>query len=373
MKIAVVAPWVPAIKGNSLAASFARSLSRNAHEVDFIVHTLKEDLEKDLIAILGDRVNLISLHKTTHENINSLRYLKLQYFSKMDGDLTDFVLTRGDYELLVLVSNEGRGIARRLKKSNSNGDLKAAIIVQELIDYSFDINKEGIPSYIRKMFLFLKPIFRYIERKRLNGFDLIYSNSKWTSRNLLNLYGIKSRMSLALYDNENFKIDDICVKETRIAVPTASLDRYGTGLLLRLHIDGIPLVTFGPKNVKGLNNLGFLPMEEMRRLISESKATLFYFDYEALGLIPFESLSLGTPVITIPKQGPHEELQDNRFVHFFNDYGSLLRTCRNLLLEDQDNKYRHECSDSVEDFHSEMVAGRFLEDVNRYRGGEVNS
>ena len=373
MKIAVVAPWVPAIKGNSLAASFARSLSRNAHDVDFIVHTLKEDLEKDLIAILGDRVNLITLHRSTDEKINSLRYLKLQYFSKIDGELTEFILNRGDYDLLVLISNEGRGIARRIKENNKTGDLKTAIIVQELIDYSFDMNKEGIPAYIRKIFLFLKPIFRYIERRRLKGFELVYSNSKWTSGNLLNLYGVKSRMTLALYDDENFKIDDSFVKEKRIAVPTASLDGHGIELLLRLQLDGIPLVAFGPKNVEGLNNVGFLRTEEMRRLISESKATLFYFDYEALGLIPFESLSLGTPVITLPKQGPYEELKDNEYVHFFNDYDSLLRTCRNLLIEDQEEKYRLECSRSVELFHSDMVAGRFLEDVDRYMGGGVHS
>ena len=373
MRIAVIAPWVPAVKGNSLAASFARSLSKHFHDVDFIVHTMKADLEEDLKRILGERVNLVALNKSAEEKISSYRYLKMQYFSKIDDDLSDFILTRGDYNLLVVISNEGRGIARRVKKKltdTQSAALKTAIIVQELIDYSFEISKEGIPSYIRKMFLFLKPIFRYIERKRLTGFDLIYSNSNWTSKKLFELYGIKSRMSLALYDDMNFKMKDIGAKEEQIVVPTASLDKSGSELLLRLHNDGIPLVAFGPKNVEGLNNLGFLPLEEMHRIISISKATLFYFDYEALGLIPFESLSLGTPVITLPKQGPYEELKENKFVFFFDNYDSLLKTSRDLIHSTQNSDYRQGCSDSVSGFHSAIVVNRFLEDFVSYIGGE---
>ena len=373
MKIAVIAPWVPAIKGNSLAASLARSLSKHSNRVDFIVHTMKADLEGDLRYILGEKVNLITLHKSVEEKISSYRYLKLQYFSKIDKDLTDYILAHGDYELILLISNEGRGVARKLRKkfpNNRSVNLITAIIVQELIDYSFDLNREGIPYYIRKLFLFLKPIFRYIERKRLTSFDLVYSNSSWTSKNLWDLYDIKSRMSLALYDDENFKLEEINIKEEQIAVPTASLNNSGSGLLLRLSKDGVPLVAFGPNGVSGLKNLGFLPTRDMCRLISISKATLFHFDYEALGLIPLESLSLGTPVITIPEQGPYGELKDNRFVSFFKDYDSLLKICKDLLHTNQDIIYRQACSNSVSDFRSEIVVGRFLEDVRNYLRGE---
>ena len=101
----------------------------------------------------------------------------------------------------------------------------------------------------------------------------------------------------------------------------------------------------------------------MCKLISNSKATLFYFDYEALGLIPLESLSLGTPVITLPKQGPYEELKLNKFVYFFKDYDSLLKICKNLLETNQDAVYRQTCSESVNNFRAEVVASRFLVDV----------
>ncbi|MCW1311491.1 MAG: glycosyltransferase [Candidatus Rehaiarchaeum fermentans] len=369
MKIAIVVPWAPVIKGNSYAASFARALSELNQKVDFIVHTMKADLEEDFKNILGGKVNLIILNRSDNESINFYKYFKLQYFSKIDEDIAEFILTNGDYNLLVLISNEGKKIPMKIKKKLNNYSSKTlitAIIVMELIDYSFDLNKEGIPSHVRKLFLFLKPIFRYVERKRLNSFDLVYSISNWTSNNLLKLYGIKSKMSLPLYDDKNFKMEDTIVKENQIAVPTASLNNHGLKLLLRLQNDGIPLVAFGPKNANGLKNLGFLSMEEMRRLISKSKATLFYFDYEALGLIPLESLSLGTPVITIPKQGPYEELKDNRFVYFFNSYDSLLKICRDLIQVDQDTEYRLACSNSVNDFRSEIVASRFLKDIQNY-------
>ena len=98
----------------------------------------------------------------------------------------------------------------------------------------------------------------------------------------------------------------------------------------------------------------------------------FYFDYEALGLIPFESLSLGTPVITIPKQGPYEELGNNKFVYFFSDYDSLLKSCRYLIASTQDATYRQTCSDSINAFRSKKVAEKFLDDVCGYLRGERN-
>lgn len=374
MKIAIVVPWVPRIMGISLACAFSRALSELGETVEFIVHTLNVPFENELKRILMGKVKLTILNKVHDGKISPFIYLKKQYFSQMAGDIVEFIVSSKDrYDILMLISNEGKSLGNVINKKFRNNPKDKPITVlltQELIDYTFTINKDGLSNHFRRIFSISKPFFRYIEISRMHGFDLIYSNSNWTSKNLLNLYGIKSRMSLALYDDKNFKMDCMDDKLSQIAVPTASLDDYGSELLLHLQNDGIPLITFGPKKLNGLKNLGFLSIKDMHRVVSLSKATLFYFDYEALGLIPFESLSLGTPVITIPKQGPYEELKNNRFVYFFNNYDSLLRICRNLLSTDQDSAYRNSCSNSVNAFRSEAVAGFFLEDIRNYIRGE---
>jgi glycosyltransferase involved in cell wall biosynthesis len=367
VKIAIIVPWIRQIKGTSLACAFSRALSEFGETVEFVVHTINIAVENDLKQILGEKVRLTILNRVVDEKINPLIYLQKQYFSKIDGDIVKLLTSsKNKYDQVILISNEGRRIGNKISRkfrNNLNDKPATILLLQELIDYSFTIGKEGIPAYIRRLFSLVKPLFRYIEKKRLRGFDLIYSNSDWTSKNLSVLYGINARMPLALYDDYNFKLLQLEHKEELIVVPTASLDKNGIDLLLRLQEDGIPLIAFGSKRIRGIKNVGFLTTIDMCKLISKSKATLFYFDYEALGLIPLESLSLGTPVITIPKQGPYEELKLNKFVYFFKDYDSLLKICKNLLETNQDSVYRQTCSESVNNFHAEVVASRFLVDV----------
>ena len=374
MKIAIVVPWVPRIMGISLACALSRALSELGEAVEFIVHSLNINVENELREILTEKVKLTILKRVSNGKISPFVYFEKQYFSRMTQKIVEFLASsKVRYDIVMLISNEGKGIGKLLNKKfkNNLGSKPITILLtQELIDYTFTMDKVGLPDYIRRLLSLWKPLFRRVEMNRMRGFDLIYSNSNWTSKNLRHLYGIKSRLPLALYDDENFKMENIRAKVDQIVVPTASLDKHGSELLMRLHSDGIPLVTYGPKNVEGLKNLGFLPMEKMRKLISISKATFFYFDYEALGLIPFESLSLGTPVITIPKQGPYGELRNNKFVYFFSDYDSLLKTCRDLIAANQDATYREACSNSINAFRSEKVANQFLEDVSNYLKGE---
>ncbi|MEM0134410.1 MAG: glycosyltransferase [Thermoplasmatales archaeon] len=366
MKTAVVVPWIPAIKGSALAIAVAKYLKREGAEVDFIAHTVASEHIEELKEMLGCGVNLIILEKSNKEKINTLSYLKYQYFSRMDKDISKFI-SNSSYDFVLVISDEGHAIAKTFKKSINeplSNIPKFGILMQELIDYSFESEIYTSYGLIRKFARILLPIFHNIEKKRLNYFDFVYSNSEWTSKNLMLYYGIKARMAISPVDEELFGFNsDVSTKSCRIALPTAALDKSGKKLVKRLKMDGIDLVAYGSKQVEGVPNLGFLSREEMSSVIASASALLFYFDYEALGLIPIESLMLGTPVITIPKQGPLSSLSYNKFVKFANNYQEFLDSCKYFLQQSSDRDIRSECAYSVRNFSAAIVVHKLYEDI----------
>ncbi|EQD40073.1 glycosyltransferase, partial [mine drainage metagenome] len=124
----------------------------------------------------------------------------------------------------------------------------------------------------------------------------------------------------------------------------------------------LPLVAYGPRPPPPSVSIpyrGFLSEDEMRVFLSGAAATLFLFDYEALGLVPFESLAAGTPVITLPKQGPHRTLSHNRDVYFGRDVGELRELCARILQSPPTRADRARCRESVEVYKSSESARSF--------------
>ncbi|MEM3844455.1 MAG: hypothetical protein QXU98_01915 [Candidatus Parvarchaeota archaeon] len=116
-----------------------------------------------------------------------------------------------------------------------------------------------------------------------------------------------------------------------IAIPTVALDQPRIEIVRKLHLDGIEMKIFGSFKTGTPEEEGYLDEEEMIDLIGRVSAVLFLFDYESFGLIPFESLALGTPVTTEKKLRPGYELSDNPYVTFANTYDEILTACREAL------------------------------------------
>ena len=125
---------------------------------------------------------------------------------------------------------------------------------------------------------------------------------------------------------------------------------------------GINHVNISPKNSNAPMAIDPTSYQEyfFSNILAKANATLYLFDYEALGLPVLESLASGTPVITNPKQGPYVVHANNPNVHFVSSYESLLDCCRLLLSHDKTKAEIISCKDSVAGFSSDIVAGNLL-------------
>ena len=116
-----------------------------------------------------------------------------------------------------------------------------------------------------------------------------------------------------------------------VAIPTAALDNEKIKIIQSLAKNGIELIAYGPIQVSGIRNEGFVSDEKLKEILGKASVTLFLFDYEGLGLIPFESLAMGTPVVTEKKLGPGMELASNPYVEFVEDHENLTELLKNYL------------------------------------------
>ncbi|MEM3191659.1 MAG: hypothetical protein QW292_06135 [Candidatus Parvarchaeota archaeon] len=87
-------------------------------------------------------------------------------------------------------------------------------------------------------------------------------------------------------------------------MPTVALDKTIIEIVRKLHLDGIEMRLRSLIDTEIYEEARYLDEKEMINLIERARAVLVLFDIESLGLIPFESLALGTLVITEKKIGP---------------------------------------------------------------------
>ena len=333
MKVAIVVPWVPEIKGISLAITIAKYLSKKGAYVEFVVHKLDGRFKLEVASMLGSTVTFRYLNESPKERISRLNYLRYQFLSKIDKELAEYLMEE-HRDLILVVSDEGHNIAKFLRKYALDNEMETPVIgllVQELIDYSFMPSVYQSYPIMRLLLSPVKFVFHRIEEKRLLSFDFLYVNSQWTAKNLKKLYGLDSRRIVSLVDDELFpNVYKPLDQRDGIVVPTASLDKKRIKIIMNLISEGVDITTYGKKKVPGARNLGFLPRNRMIEVISDAKAMLFLFDYEALGLIPIESLLVGTPVIAEDKQGPSLCLKNCQCVKLTHSYSETLKHCKSF-------------------------------------------
>lgn len=332
MRFAIVVPVVYGLLGVRETLLLAKSLSEeDGINVDIYIHTLKEEVYDELRSKAG-KARIHCLNRKNDLKGSNFRHIYHQLTRKLDKELSRFIESQHElnkYEAIVVCGNEGHWIPEYVRKWKSGEHPIVGVYVQEIIDHIFLLKRERDYTIMRTVLFPLLPLLHFIEDKRLSQFDVVVAVSDWTSQILQYLYGHHPDMILSIIDVKLFAKPKGSIRKNYIALPTASLDKEGIDTAIGLFNEGINLISYGSREIKPIPHMGFLDDTAMIRFLAEAKATLFLFDYEGLGLIPLESLSVGTPVITYDKQGPFATLihAPEECVSFGHTYESLKTHC----------------------------------------------
>ncbi len=348
MRIAIVIPYLVKVEGNKTALILASRLAKK-NEVFVLSYSVKEAVIDEVRSLIFPAKFLYA--KTIDKGKYGIMFaIKYQLFKGVDRKLAKLIKTLKPLDMYLVISDEGHWIPEYF---NEKDNIKSALVVMELHDHGLISAGNDPMKFPILRTVFASPVYgmaKMMEYRRFRSFDILLANSTWTKIVFQYLYGLPVSGILFGIDTNVFKPTESEYSEMNfIAVPTISLkkDPYGRQLISRLAHDGIPLLSYGPIEIQGVRHLGYLSQEEMVKVLSAAKATLFLFNYEALGLIPFESLACGTPVITYPKQGPLVELDNNKNVSYFRNYEELLKLCKFYLELAKDEKLTNSCRESV--------------------------
>lgn len=369
MRIAIVTPLVTRVFGNRCAFVIARELARS-HDVTLMAHSVSEDIVPEVRRQIGAaRLDCIRTIPPARQNMGRLFYWQLTRGADraLAGRLrrgTD----AGAFDAVVVFADEGHWIGPYLANWPPAERPVTAVCLLELVDHPFLLRATRPNPTLRRLAMPAYPLVHFLEAGRLRSFDLRFGTSRWASTQAEYLYGEPTDGELSAYDDSLFSPPETPVPgEPYLALPTASLDARGLSAVRQLTSSGIRLVAFGPQAAPGAENRGYLSDSEMVELLRSARGTLILFDYEALGLMPIESLATGTPVITEPHQGPLLEHRGNPFVQFATDHPSRLAACRQLLTQAKTPESMRACQATVDRFRPGPVAAVLLAQIERMR------
>lgn len=318
MRIAFVYPYLTRISGSRGPLAIASELS-SENEVDIFTFSVGESL-MDSVKSLAGNASFHYLKKIDKPRFGMAFAIKYQVLRGIDRKIFRMVNEKHvkmPYDMVIVASNEGRNIGQYVKGIKGRKPV-TSLILMELHDHGFHMYYDRKYGIMRFLAWPIYPIVNIIERWRFHDFDLIFANSLWTATIFQYLYGIEVAASLPTLAPET--LPELPLDTGYIAVPTVSINADQMKIIQKLASDGFKLKCFGPRKVNAGEYLGFVSDQERLQIMAGARATLFLFDYEALGLIPLESLQLGTPVVTVPKAGPLSELRDCSDVHFATEY-----------------------------------------------------
>ena len=360
--MAVVIPVIYRPYGVRESLLLAKSLADEGAKVEVLIHTADSDAFTDIKNHLGN-LAVFCLNSKKHLRPSRAKYLFHQLTRRLDRELANVLKERhaiDRYDAIIVCANEGHWISEYVLKWRTDSRPVLGVYVQELIDHVILLRRERSFGIMRSFLSALLPLLHFIEQKRLSLFDVMLPNSKWTSQILRYLYGFETDMIISILDLKTFARPADAVRKDYIALPTSSLDENAKSIAVRLFSEGIKLISYGPECVNPVPYVGFLSDSEMIKFLSEAKATLFLFDYEGLGLIPLESLAVGTPVITYDKQGPLSALEaaPNDCVLFGHTYEDLRNYCNQFI--HNESPPCKECIDFMTVFSPERYAKQLI-------------
>lgn len=371
MRIAIVDPYIRGIFGQREHLKIAELLSRN-NEVDLIVYKISENIIQEVRSMIGS-ANLIFFTTNSSNKYELLYTIKYMYGGIADRSLYSFLKDKNYDAIVVISSVEGWWLGYMLgNKKRSGRPLTCLVLTDPPTGVSLEYYEHGKHSGLTALFdnLFIK-----FQKFRLDRFDCIFGQSEWTNDIMKKIYGINVIGKAGGINTEKFNITKVVIndEEPYIAVPTVALDSKRRNIIRMLYRAGVRMRLYGPVKLDIPGELGFISDEEMINVLGNASATLFLFDYEGLGLIPLESLSLGTPVITEKRLGPGAELSGNRYVTFVNGFEDTLKACRDRLTEKPTYEERLKIRESVKQYSFENFAGlierTLAEKLNAYNAG----
>lgn len=363
LKVAIVIPTIVTIGGNRTAFLLAKSLV-DWFDVSLICYHISSELIEKVESLISP-AHLKYKYEIDGGSWSTLKSLRYQFVRGRDRSLAKFIEDFDKQDFLLVISNEGKWLPNYLKRHNKH--IITAISVMELNDnfFYFPYYEEIKMRFLWHIFLFpIYGILRFFEKERYQSFDLLFANSLWTELIFQYLYQLTVKDTIILLDSDFWKPPlELKDDERYIAVPTASLSGYRNAqeIIRNLVKEGLNLISYGPHKIEGVPYLGFLDDESLVKFIGNACGTLFLFDYEALGLIPFESLLCGTPVITFKKQGPFTELKSNDNIYFVTEYRDIRKACLDLLHAGKTKSRVVSCRNSVESYSAHKVAPRIAE------------
>ena len=359
--MAFVYPYLSRISGSRSPLSIAAALSKD-NEVDIFTYSVRGDFIDTVRRIAGSS-NFYYYNKIDGPRFGLIFSLRYQVMRGIDRFLYRKIMDKhlkNPYDIVIVGSNEGRNIGQYFKTEKMERRPVTAIILMELHDHGFHMHYERSLGVLRYLAWPIYPLVNVVERWRFNRYDLIYANSSWTATIFQYLYGIDVAGALPALAHEDITINSD-EDQNYVAVPTVSLGKEHAEIIMRLFRDGIRMKCFGPRKLEMKEYVGFVDDSERLRIMANARVTLFLFDYEALGLIPLESLSLGTPVVTIPKEGPYEELRNCSDVYFARSYLEIKGKLLDILSYPKDQETISRCKTYSLRFSPESSAKKIVE------------
>jgi hypothetical protein len=374
MRIAVVTPYLAAVLGNRGAFVLARALARD-HDVTVLTDVVATPVEASIRALLAPA----RLEALTSRDAPQLSMGRLMWRQIVRG--TDRAIARrleelhraNPFDAVFVRSDEGHWLGEYVRRWTFSPRPITILGVLDLLDHPFLLRHERSHPELRGLATVAYPWLHRVEDRRLRAFDGLVTNSRWTTTLLDYLYGLGTMAEIDAYDDVRFDLNEPrTYGEPYLAVPTASLDAATSGWVERLHDDGVPLRLYGPRTAGRVPTAGFLADADMAELLRGARATLFLFDYEAFGLIPVESLAVGTPVITLAKGGPYTEHRTNSHVQFVRTYPETLAACRAAVARTPTPVDRAACRASVEAYRPHVGAAQLVRAIEALRSARAS-
>ena len=358
MRLAIILPIVSRMHGVKYIMGVCNSLSSNGQEVDFYVYHMYRGLKEEVKKRIG-KANLITFKEVDYSYFPRFTTFNYKILKGTSRRMAMEIAKRNSenrYDGIFLWGSECHWIATLIKDLIKKKPPRIVIRITDPVDV------KNILMFNRKGSLLLYPavfIANYLshltEKLSLRRYDIITSNSTWTSEIIDYLYDIKPEVMSEGIDMEFFKHVDkrkIELPERFIALPTVEIFPEYMHIVDFLESNNVPFVSYGPRSI-GKDYRGFVTDEEMREILSRASATLFLFRYEAIGFVPIESLACGTPVITFKKGGPYELFKENRFVRFEDDRNGILNACKDFLNMEKNKSTMEEIRKSVNELSTE--------------------
>ena len=116
-KIAIVIPTITTISGNRTAFLLAKEL--NTYMPCVLICYEIEESQIKIVENLLSPVHLFYKKKLKNGKYSIAKGLKDQFLRKRDRDLSKFILQKDHFDVVLIISNEGKYLSYYLKKKNS--------------------------------------------------------------------------------------------------------------------------------------------------------------------------------------------------------------------------------------------------------------